>query len=68
MVSYLAPPTKQGYILGLFSSYGSLAYAAGPVITAVIYGIGGVYAACIWISLLALLSLVILKRLNHNRI
>jgi MFS family permease len=68
MVSHLAPASKQGYILGLFSSYGSLAYAAGPVLTAVIYGIGGVYAACSWISLLTLMSLVILKRLNQVRV
>ncbi len=64
MVSHLAPSSKQGYILGLFSSYGSLAYAAGPVLTAVIYGVGGVYAACSWISLLTFFSWIILRRLR----
>ncbi len=68
MVSRLAPSSKQGYILGLFNSYGSLAYTVGPVMTSFFYGAGGVYVACSFISFMSITAFIILSRLKETGI
>ncbi len=66
MISRLAPASKQGYVLGLFNSYGSLAYTVGPVMTSFFYGAGGVYIACTFISIVSLSAFIILLRLKET--
>ncbi|MBN1533387.1 MAG: MFS transporter [Spirochaetes bacterium] len=53
--SHLAPPERQGHLLGIFNSWGALAYATGPLLVAAFYGVAGLDAT---VSLLAVLFCV----------
>jgi MFS family permease len=39
--SHLAPPDRQGHLLGIFNSWGALAFATGPLLVAAVYGMAG---------------------------
>ena len=58
LVSHRAPEGQQGYVLGLFNAYGSLAYIFGPLVAAAVYGSGGIITATAIIALLLFAGII----------
>lgn len=51
-VSHISPPDRQGHLLGIFIAWGTLAFAAGPLVTAAFYGVAGLDATTVALALL----------------
>lgn len=65
--SHLVPPDRQGHSLGILTSYGSLAYATGPLITSALYGATGLDSAAIISSCLFLLGAGLATRIGGTQ-
>jgi MFS-type transporter involved in bile tolerance (Atg22 family) len=66
MLSKAAPPERQGYVLGLFNSYGSIAYAIGPIASALIYGSRGITVSTGVVSLLLIVGAVLVWHIGRH--
>jgi len=62
--SHLVPPERLGHCLGIIASYGSLAYALGPLITSALYGGLGLEASAIISSCLFVMGAVLATRID----
>lgn len=50
--SHIAPPDRQGHLLGIFNAWGAMAFAVGPLAAAAVYGTAGLDAVTVALACL----------------
>jgi len=64
LISHIAPSTEQGYIMGLFNSYGALAYIFGPISASLLYGSFGFKISTIFFCIVLLSSIILSLKIS----
>lgn len=65
-VSHISPLDRQGHVLGIFIAWGTLAFAAGPLVTAAFYGMAGLDATTGALALLFAAGAVLAIRIGRK--